>query len=401
MSGTLVANSIQPDVGTNLYLDATQGSGNVVFGNTTTSLVSISPTGNITSRGTITANGISSATGNLSVVGAVSATGNVSANNITSSYDITASSFNRGPLGGMRNRIINGDMRIDQRNAGASQTVSTSGAYTVDRFFVQPTGASITTQRVSGPSGYQYAFRLTGTASVTQCYVQQKIEQLNSYDLAGQTVTVSFTASSSTITSLTCYVDYATAGADNWSTFVTNTTQAITINSTSTRYSFQATLSASATNGIRFIFATGSFTSGTLDITGVQLEKGTTATPFENRLYGTELDLCKRYYQYDSNNGGAYVHLYPGYYASTTGAAVIKTFTPEMRTTPTTTFTAASTFLVDGVSPLTPSAITSPGYGTNKTYRISATVSGATAGQGVILAGAGSGTATITYSAEL
>jgi hypothetical protein len=193
-------------------------------------------------------------------------------------------------------------MMIDQRNAGASQTVTTAGAYTVDRFFVQPTGASVTTQRVAGPSGYQYALRLTGAASVTQCYVQQKIEQLNSNDLAGQIVTVSFTASSSTLTSLTCYVEYASA-ADNWTTFTTNTTQAITINSTATRYSFQATLSASATNGIRFIFGTGAFTSGTLDITGVQLEKGSAATPFEQRLYGTELALCQRYY-YQTTTGG-------------------------------------------------------------------------------------------------
>jgi hypothetical protein len=198
---------------------------------------------------------------------------------------------------GFRNRIINPAMVIDQRNAGASQTVTTSGAYTVDRFFVQPTGASVTTQRVAGPSGYQYALRLTGAASVTQCFVQQKIEQLNSNDLAGQTVTVSFTASSSTLTSLTCYVEYATAGADNWSTFATSTTQAITINSTATRYSFQATLSASATNGIRFIFSTGAFTSGTLDITGVQLEKGSTATSFDYRPYGTELQLAQRYFQ--------------------------------------------------------------------------------------------------------
>jgi len=196
---------------------------------------------------------------------------------------------------GFKNRLINGSMVIDQRNAGASQTVTTAGAYTVDRFFVQPTGASVTTQRVAGPSGYQYALRLTGAASVTQCFVQQKIEQLNSNDLAGQTVTVSFTASSSTLTSLTCYVEYASA-ADNWTTFTTSTTQAITINSTATRYSFQATLSASATNGIRFIFGTGAFTSGTLDITGVQLEKGSTATSFDYRPYSAELALCQRYY---------------------------------------------------------------------------------------------------------
>ena len=195
-----------------------------------------------------------------------------------------------------RNRIINGDMRIDQRNAGASQTVTTAGAYTVDRFFVQPNGASVTTQRVAGSGQYQNALRITGAASVTQCFVQQKIEALNSYDLAGQTVTVTIRASSSTLTSLTCYVERATAGTDNWATFATEKTQLLTITSTPTDYTFQATLSASATNGIRFIFATGAFTSGTLDITGVQLEAGSVATPFEHRMYGQELALCQRYY---------------------------------------------------------------------------------------------------------
>jgi hypothetical protein len=200
-------------------------------------------------------------------------------------------------LQGFRNRIINGGMVIDQRNAGASQTVTTAGAYTVDRFFVQPSGASVTTQRVAGSGQYQNALRITGAASVTQCFVQQKIEALNSYDLAGQTVTVTIRASSSTLTSLTCYVERATAGTDNWATFATDKTQSLTITSTPTDYTFQATLSASATNGIRFIFATGAFTSGTLDITGVQLEAGSVATPFERRPYGTELALCQRYYQ--------------------------------------------------------------------------------------------------------
>lgn len=198
---------------------------------------------------------------------------------------------------GFKNRIINGAMVVDQRNSGASQTVTTSGAYTVDRFFVQPVGASVTTQQISASGQYKNALRITGATSVTQCYVQQKIEALNSYDLAGQTITVTIRASSSTLTSLTCYVERATAGVDNWSTFATDKTQSITINSTPTDYSFQATLSSAATNGIRFIFATGSFTSGTLDITGVQLEKGDVATSFDYRPYGTELMLCQRYYQ--------------------------------------------------------------------------------------------------------
>jgi len=204
-----------------------------------------------------------------------------------------------------KNRIINGAMVIDQRNAGAAQTVTTSGAYTIDRWFVQPTGASVTTQRVAGSGAFQNALRITGAASVTQCFVQQKIESLNSYDLAGQTITVTIRASSSTLTSLTCYVERATAGADNWASFATDKTQVIAINSTPTEYSFQATLSASATNGIRFIFGTGAFTSGTLDITGVQLEKGSTATSFDYRPYGTELALCQRYFETSYPQGTA------------------------------------------------------------------------------------------------
>jgi hypothetical protein len=210
-------------------------------------------------------------------------------------------SYGTGGFVGMKNRIINGAMVIDQRNAGASQTVTTSGAFTVDRFFVQPTGASVTTQQVTGSGQYKNALRITGAASVTQCFIQQKIEASNSYDLAGQTVTVTIRASSSTLTSLTCYVERATAGVDNWSTFATDKTQAITITSAPTDYTFQATLSGSATNGIRFIFSTGAFTSGTLDITGIQLEKGNTATSFDHRQYGTELQLCQRYYQQSSS----------------------------------------------------------------------------------------------------
>lgn len=303
----------------------------------------------------------------------------------------------------LRNRIINGAMQIDQRNAGASQTVNTSGSYTVDRFFVQPGGANVTTQRVAGTGQNQYTFRITGAASVTSCYVQQKIEQLNSYDLAGQSVTVSFTASSSTLTSITCYLDYATAGADNWSTFTTNNTNVITINSTPTRYSFTTTLSASATNGIRFIFNLGAFTSGTFDITGVQLEVGSIATPFERRQYGQELALCQRYCLVDTNVNNPYRWFAVGFPNSTSNLYAGRMFPVPMRVSPAITFSAINVFIADGGNVINSTNMTDTGISSTMLGRITMTTAGSLTVGGCYWVGSdgSSSLRSITYSSEL
>lgn len=332
----------------------------------------------------------------LNLSGVRGATGATGATGSTGATGATGLSANR-------NRIVNGDMRIDQRNAGASQTVTTSGAYTVDRFFVQPAGANVTTQQVSGSGRYKNALRITGAASVTQCYIQQKIEALNSYDLAGQTVTVTIRASSSTLTSLTCYVERATAGVNNWSTLVTDKMQAITITSIPTDYTFQATLSGSATDGIRFILSTGAFTSGTLDITGVQLEKGSTATEFDHRAYGAELALCQRYY-FQATADSVGDRLGVGYVESANGAYIYTQFPIEMRTSPTALLTSGvSTDYSLSVAGSVQAVSQNPSFHTSTKWNATTTFltsSAITPGQAV-QARAGSGNAYLAWSAEL
>ena len=95
---------------------------------------------------------------------------------------------------GFKNRIQNGSMVVDQRNAGASQTFTAAGAlaYSVDRWYGYCTGANVTGQQVAGsttPTVTQNRYRFTGAAAVTAVGFGQRIEQKNSYDLAGSTCT--------------------------------------------------------------------------------------------------------------------------------------------------------------------------------------------------------------------
>lgn len=192
-----------------------------------------------------------------------------------------------------RNRIINGAMQVWQR--GTSFTLSSGvTTYTADRWYVNTTGgAGVVSQ--TGTLG-AYSLRLTGASGVTSGFIGQKIESVNIADCAGSTVTYKIRASSSTLTSLTWYARNPNT-QDNYGAVTLITSGVINITSTPTDYLFQIALPSGAANGLEVYFAFGAFTSGILDITGVQLEKGTVATPFEQRLYGTELQLCQRYYE--------------------------------------------------------------------------------------------------------
>ena len=83
-----------------------------------------------------------------------------------------------GQFTGLRNRIINGAMTIDQRNAGAAQTITAGAAlaYSVDRWYAYCTGANVTGQQVQGASAGQFRYRFTGVASVTGIGFGQRIE---------------------------------------------------------------------------------------------------------------------------------------------------------------------------------------------------------------------------------
>jgi hypothetical protein len=198
---------------------------------------------------------------------------------------------------GFKNRIINGAMVIDQRNAGAAKTLTAGTVvYVLDRFYAQTDGGAGVVQQVAGTGEFTKAMRVTGASGVTGGYFGQKIESYNIADCASSTVTYKLRASSSVLTTLTWYARFPTA-QDNYTGVTLITSGSITITSTPTNYTFQIALPAGVTNGFEVYFTFGAFTSGTLDITGVQLEKGSTATSFDYRPYGTELMLCQRYYQ--------------------------------------------------------------------------------------------------------
>jgi hypothetical protein len=242
-------------------------------------------------------------------------------------------------LQGFRNRIINGDMRIDQRNAGASVTVT--DAYTTDRWEVREnTDGAITAQQVSdAPSGFINSLKITTTtadASLTTdqiLRVTQPIEGLNISDFAFGTasasaVTLSFWVKSSlTGTYAGVYANsasnrsyvftYVIDSANTWEqksvaitgdttgTWVTtNARGAVATFSLGAASSYNGTAGVWTAADVRSVSGAVSVIgtlSATWQVTGVQLEAGSVATPFERRPYGTELALCQRYYEKSYN----------------------------------------------------------------------------------------------------
>jgi hypothetical protein len=206
-----------------------------------------------------------------------------------------------------RNRIINGNMYIAQRATSATVTAGTTvptastGYPCVDRWFVYSTGANVTAAQVAGSGSNKNLLQITGAASVTAVGIGQRIEQLNSYDLAGQTCTLAVDISNSLLTTVTWTASYATTTADTFGTIGTPTktqiaTGTFTVTSTLTRYTVNISVPAAATKGIEILFTVGAQTSGTWQIGNVQFEPGTVATPYERRQHTQELQLCQRHY---------------------------------------------------------------------------------------------------------
>ena len=214
--------------------------------------------------------------------------------------------FNSASSMGFKNRIINGQMQIAQRATSATITAGSTiaaGYSTVDRFYVYCTGANVTAAQVAGSGATKNRLQITGAASVTAVGIGQRIEQLNSYDLAGSTATLSADlAISATLTTVTWTASYATTTADTFGTLASPTvtqiaTGTFTVTSTVTNFSTNITIPAAATTGIQIVFTVGALTAGlTWTIGNVQLEKGSTATSFDYRPYTTELQLCQRYF---------------------------------------------------------------------------------------------------------
>lgn len=275
---------------------------------------------------------------------------------------------------GLKNRIINGDMVIDQRNAGASVTPNNS--YTLDRWLVGNSQTSkLTVQQNAGsvtpPAGFTNYLGITSSSAysvLTGDYfsLQTRIEGLNIADLSwgtanAKTITLSFWVRSSltgtfggalnnngstrsypftyTISSANTWTNVSvTIAGDTSGTWLTTNGIGITVLfglGVGTTYSgtagaWAATNYVSATGATSVVGTNGA----TFYITGVQLERNTTATPFERRMFGNELALCQRYY-YRTTPSATFQFFGSGFVESTTTAFILTPFLVSMRVAPT------------------------------------------------------------------
>jgi hypothetical protein len=270
---------------------------------------------------------------NLTVAGTSTLTGNVTAAGTVA----MGSSFKR-------NRIINGNMLIDQRNAGAAVTVTAASAgYAADRFRIYHdtavTGSWTAQQSTQVPTtGYANSLSLTnGTAATPGAsdvnIIQQRIEGYNVADLnfgssTAATVTISFWVRSSVAGTygfgLTnsaqnrSYVStYSIASANTWQqvsiTIAGDQAGTWLANSGVGLMATWDLGSGSSTNTTAGAWAAGQYfrtsgcvtwinnSSATFYITGVQLEVGTKATPYEMQIYSDQLAQCQRYYEYGAS----------------------------------------------------------------------------------------------------
>jgi hypothetical protein len=273
--------------------------------------------------------------GNMTVVGTTSVAAlTVNGNNISAVNSM-----------GFRNRIINGNMVIDQRNAGASFT-SSGNQYCLDRWLLQAVGATNTAQQVTGSTGNNKAVRITGNTANTLTGFSQRIESWNIFDVAGQSVTVSFTLSGSTSGSVSIRRLYPTV-TDNY-TATTEPASGVVVNftTTPTRYTVTFTADTNANKGLWFYFDFGAVGSGvTRTLEEVQLEAGTVATPFERRDIGRELLMCQRYFQRFSGLAGGDILVASGIQKTTSAANFYFKYSQTMRSSPTVTF--SSVFVSD------------------------------------------------------
>jgi hypothetical protein len=331
---------------------------------------------------------------------------------------------------GFKNRIINGAMVIDQRNAGASVT-GTAGnyAFPVDRFKFYNTASSKLSgqQSTDAPSGFKNSIVLTSLAATVpsagdEYQLYHPIEGFNCADLgfgtaSAKTVTLSFwTKSSLTGTFSGCisnagvrsYVfTYTINSANTWefktitiagdTTGTWNTGSSIGINIlwdlgsgsayNATPDTWNNAFDCRTSGSVNLIGTNGA----TLYITGVQLEKGATATSFDYRPYGTELALCQRYcinYRSADANGGYYRYIF-GECVSTSTLNANFSLPVQMRVTPSVSTTGtASDYCV--YSRVNISALTTvPTIGSDGSNALTVNINSTSSGAALVLGSAG------------
>jgi hypothetical protein len=283
-------------------------------------------------------------------------------------------------LQGFRNRIINGNMVIDQRNAGALVAGATGTIYAVDRTLIGVFGGG--SGRISGqrsttvPSSAGFVNSLIATVTTADASpgtesgycIRQQIEGFNVADLrfgtaSASAITLSFWVRSSIAGTYAVVFQNADVSRAYAATYTINSANTFELKTITIPGDTAGTWDTTNGVGLSALWCLGGGTNrqapaptvgawgagivntitdvagcvdwiatsgATFYITGVQLEAGSVATPFERRPFGTELALCERYYH---SNGGA-----TSYVAQST-AYNAYVFPQKMRTAPSVTLT--------------------------------------------------------------
>ena len=364
--------------------------------------------------------------------GITSPGGDTSTSLTTSGLTVGTTPIGAGNATRFKNRIINGDMSIDQRNAGASVT-PTNGSYTLDRWFFSLSQTSkLTSQQNAGavtpPVGFTNYLGVTSSSAysvgASELFVlRQNIEGFNVADLGwgtanAKTITVSFWVRSSltgtfggtfrnsaanrfypfsyTITTANTWeYETITIAGDTSGTWATNNTSGIELffslgsgsTVSGTAGSWGSTTYYSATGATSVVGTNGA----TFYITGVQLEVGTSATGFEYVDYTTQLAMCQRYFAANSS--------FPAYFNGAGAVLVLGYPLPvALRTTPSLSYTGTINGVNFGVATYTsttqPSSISLSG---TDAVVFAVTGFGASPGSGTC----GLSGQTINFSAEL
>jgi len=369
--------------------------------------------------------------------------GTVQADVIQSS--VANTSLGAGNASIMKNRIINGAMVIDQRNAGASVTASATSTttYTVDRwaYYVNQASKFTVQQTTTAPAGFNNSLKITSSSAYTVgagdiLFIKQPIEGYNMADFgwgtaSAKTVTLSFWVYSSLTgtfggslwnnNATRCYpYTYTISAANTWqqiSITIAGDTSGTWQTTTSTGVNIGFTMGIGSTysgpagswTGSEYYSATGATsvvgTNGaTFYITGVQLEVGSSATGFEYVNYQTSLANCQRYY-YKLQSTGAGNNLGVGFNDSTTAALSVTQLPITMRTNPTAleqTGTATD-YSIRFTGGNTAACSSVPTFGSASLNTVTTTftvASGLTGGQGITIRAANA-TAYLAWSAEL
>jgi hypothetical protein len=326
-----------------------------------------------------------------------------------------------------RNRIINGDMRIDQRNAGAAVTVTSH--FVVDRFRSDNQTGTGTMTGQRSTLGNSYSLKLTATAALTtlttSAYMTPVVYQAEAQDifnLNSKNVTVSFKVETNWTGNLAIsirksdfsrsyVVDVAVTSGTNSvyvvipfeaATIVTNGTGVgiMLLIGTNNEADFRTATTGSWQAGSLFVSTSSTQWAKTINnfvnVTEVQLEEGSVATPFEHRQYGQELALCQRYFQ--KFQGVNQDNCWAAGVAYAAGLGICSfTWSPPLRATATITSNGNFETVGTGVN----SATLAFDQLTPFSAQLAATTTGLTSGGGCLIRTGTIGDSFISVSAEL